>query len=364
MASVWISKRPTSAGATRYRLMDRVGGRESTPRDAGTFKTKREADTRRPWVCGQLAALRAPDVSMPEDVQPTSPTFAEFAARWQASRVDVRERTAIEHRTSLGRVLPLLGAQPVGEITTADVARLVAQLTADGIAPESIRKSITATAMVLDLAGITHDPAGDRVQVRLPRKEADAIEPPLAEHVAAVGWVLPARYMVALLVLDATGARVGALEAATVEDLDEGRKAWLVPAAVANTRRPRWVRLRDDLYAAVVAQLPPHEDRDPSAQLLASVTVTRLGLALGRASRDAGVPHFAPHAPRRRRISLWHRQGISWAEIRESVGQRSKLVTADSYSHTLMGSEREVDRAELPGRARAERTSVHTSGMK
>src|SRR5208282_4052177 len=43
MASVWISKRPTSAGATRYRVIDRVGGRESTPRDAGTFKTKREA---------------------------------------------------------------------------------------------------------------------------------------------------------------------------------------------------------------------------------------------------------------------------------------------------------------------------------
>jgi integrase len=364
MASVWISKRPTSAGATRYRVMYRVGGRESTPRHAGTFKTKREADARRPWVCGQLAALRAPNVSMLEDVQPTSPTFAEFAARWQASRVDVRERTAIQHRTSLGRILPLLGAQPVGEITTADLAGVVAQLSADGIAPQSIRKSIAATAMVLDLAGIADNPARDRVQVRLPRTEADAIKPPLAEHDAVVGWVLPARYVVALLVLDATGARVGELEAATVGDLDEGRKAWLVPAAVANPRRPRWVRLPDDLYAAVVAQLPPHEDRDPSAQLLASVTVTRLRLALGRASRGARVPHFAPHAPGPRRISLWHRQGISWAEIRESVGQRSKLVTAHTYSHALVGSEHEADRAELPGRARAVHTSVHTSGMK
>ncbi len=149
------------------------------------------------------------------------------------------------------------GGRPVGEITTADVAGVVAQLTADGIALESIRKSITAAAMVLDFAGIKENPARDRVQVRLPRKESDAMEPSLAEHLEAVGWMLPVRYMLALLVLGPTGARVGELCAATVGDLDEGRKAWLLRAAVAKTRRPRWVQLPDDLYAAVVAQLQP-----------------------------------------------------------------------------------------------------------
>jgi len=148
------------------------------------------------------------------------------------------------------------------------------------------------------------------------------------------------------------------LEAATGGDLDEGRAAWLVRAAVAKTRRPRWVQSPDDLYAAVVAQLPPHEDRDPSAWPFAGATVMRLRVARGRACRDAGVPHFAPQAHGRRRISVWHRQGISWAEIGERGGQRSRRVTADTYRPALTGSEREVDRTALRGRA----PSVPTSG--
>ncbi len=38
-----------------------------------------------------------------------------------------------------------------------------------------------------------------------------------------------------------------------------------------------------------------------------------------------------------------HRQGESWATIGEKMGQRSKVVTADMYTHALIDS-REVDR--------------------
>jgi integrase len=113
-------------------------------------------------------------------------------------------------------------------------------------------------------------------------------------------------YLLALLVLDATGARVGELEAATQGDLDEHRKAWLVRAAVAKTRRSRWVELPDDLFAAI-----------------------------------------AGHAG----MSLLHRQRKSWATIGERVGQRSKLVTADTHTHAI-GDGREVDRAQLLERVR------------
>jgi integrase len=59
-----------------------------------------------------------------------------------------------------------------------------------------------------------------------------------------------------------------------------------------------------------------------------------------------GVPVFSPHDLRHRRISLLHRQGISWAEIAELVGHRSKALTADMYSHVLVDP-REIDRAAL-----------------
>jgi len=103
--------------------------------------------------------MRVPDISALEHTRPAAPTFAEFAARWQASRVDVRESTAVQHRTALNRVLPVSGARPVDAIMTADVADLVARLAGEGKARESIRKSVTATAMVLDFAGITPNPA-------------------------------------------------------------------------------------------------------------------------------------------------------------------------------------------------------------
>jgi cyanate lyase len=38
-----------------------------------------------------------------------------------------------------------------------------------------------------------------------------------------------------------------------------------------------------------------------------------------------------------------HKQGLSWAEIGEQVGQRSRAITVDIYSHTI-ADYREIDR--------------------
>ena len=62
------------------------------------------------------------------------------------------------------------------------------------------------------------------------------------------------------------------------------------------------------------------------------------------------MPTFSPHSLRHRRISLLHKQGLSWAEIGGLVGQRDLSTTADVYTH-VVGDYREVDRAELLGPA-------------
>jgi hypothetical protein len=49
---------------------------------------------------------------------------------------------------------------------------------------------------------------------------------------------------------------------------------------------------------------------------------------------------------RRRRVSLLHARGVSWARIGEFVGQRNLSVTANTYTYVLM-SETEVDYARL-----------------
>jgi integrase len=358
MASTWIKKRQGQRGV-RYRVVFRVGGRESRVRYGGSFRTKAEAQVRRAWVAGELAAMRVPDLSALAE-PPAAPTLRDVARRWQESRVDVRESTRVQHRTALGRVLPVLGDRSIDRLAPADVAELVARLVDEGKRRESIRKSVTALAMVLDFAGVTPNPARDRVQVKLPLEEPQEPESPSADHVEAVARFLTVPYLVALLTLDATGVRVGELEAARVGDLDEQRCAWLVRAAVSKTRNARWVKLPPDLFEVVVDRLPAREDRDADEPLFAGVTADRLRMAIGRGCRDAGVPRFSPHALRHRRISLLHRAGRSWAEIGELVGQRSRIVTADRYTHA-MADYREVDRSELLARVHAVGASVRSS---
>jgi integrase len=355
MASTWIAKR-----GQRFRVMYRVGGRESIPRYAGSFATKREASIRKAWVGGELAAMRVPDLSiLAEPV--AAPALREKAAEWQASRKDVRESTRIHHRTALRRVLPILGDRPYDTITADDVQDVVNALEAQGKARASIRKSVTVLAMVLDYARIRPNPARDP-NVKLPREEPEIVQPPHADHVEAVAWLLPANYLLGLLVLDATGARVGELREARVGDLDELEQRWLVRPEVSKTRRARWVELPADLFDLVVDRLPAREDRDHELPLIPIGSTDRLRMAIGRACRDAGVPSFSPHDLRHRRISLLHHQGVSWAEIGARVGQRNLSVTADTYTHILMDY-REIDRSKLLERVRTVQTPVQTSEL-
>lgn len=359
MASSWIERRSTSRGV-RFRVRFRVGGRESTPRYGGSFGTMREARIRRDWVAGELAAMRIPDLHELAEPEP-EPTIRETAARWQASRKDVREATAAQHQTSLNHVNRLLGEKRCGEVGWQDVQRMVDTLAHEDRARESVRKCRTAVSMVLDFAGVSPNPARDK-RIKLPREEPEEVQPPHADHVEAVGWILTIPYLIGLLALDSTGARVGEVAAAQVGDLDENRKAWLVRAAVSKTRRARWVELPADLFAVVVDHLPAREDRDAALPLFPIGSADRLRMAIARACRDTGVPTFSPHDLRHRRISLLHHQGVSWAEIGARVGQRNLSTTADIYTHVLMDY-REIDRAKLLERARAVHSSVHTRAV-
>jgi integrase len=78
--------------------------------------------------------------------------------------------------------------------------------------------------MVLDHAGIEPNPVRAKT-IKLPREQKTEINPPTAEHIEAVHSLLPTRYRLPLLVLDATGMRLGELEGLSWGDVDEGRSA-------------------------------------------------------------------------------------------------------------------------------------------
>jgi integrase len=322
--------------------MYRLGGRESMPRYAGSFATKREALGRKAWVLGELAALRVPDLRLVAD-QASSPTLAVVAERWQASRVDVAAGTLQTYQVALGRLLPRVGDRPITDIDPQTVAGLVAALHEQGLKKQTIRKTVSVLAMVLDHARVQPNPARDRLTVKLPREERRHVQPPTAEHVEAVVRLLPKRYRLPALVLDATGMRIGELEALTWGDVDEPRGRWRI--ATSKTGRPRWVAPPPLLLDAVL-DLCPRDDRHADRRIFERVTSERLRTAMTRACTAAGVPAFSPHDLRHRRVSLLHLGGMPWARIGELVGHDDLVTTARTYTH-VVADERELDYAAI-----------------
>ena len=176
VASAWITTRPTAGGQSRYRVMYRLGGRESMPRYAGSFSTKREALARKSWVLGELAALRVPDLRL-VDERASSPALSDVAERWQASRVDVAAGTLQTYRVALGRVLPRFGDQPIADIDAQTVADLVAELHRKGLKKQTIRKTVSVLAMVLGRRRCASKPSNPRAtgrRARPPRRSRDS----------------------------------------------------------------------------------------------------------------------------------------------------------------------------------------------
>jgi integrase len=351
VASVWIRPRPTKSGGVRHVVQFRVGGRDTPVQHAGSFPTKRLARIRAAWIEGELAANRTPNVRLAQQ-EVSALTLRQASERWQASRVDVAGATTTQHRTALNRALPTLASRRVDAITAADIADLVALLANDGKARESIRKTLTALAMVFDYIdaplhgrdgrGRPVNAARDRVVVKLPREEPEEPNPPTAEQVEIVYRLVPSKHRLPLLFLDWSGARVSAIDRTLVGDYDEPRRRVRLRAATTKQRRALWIELHPALADELEETLAPREDRDPTALLFPESGADALRTAIAKACKAAGVPLWSPHDLRHRRISLLHLRGVPWARIGEFVGQRNLSVTANTYTHVLL-DETELD---------------------
>lgn len=144
-------------------------------------------------------------------------------------------------------------------------------------------------------------------------------------------------------ILDATGMRIGELEALTWGDVDEPHGRWRI--ATSKTGRPRWVTPAPILLDRVL-DLCPRDDRHPDRRVFEHVTSNRLRSVIFRACIAAGVPAFSPHDLRHRRVSLLHLGGMPWARIGELVGHDDVVTTARVYTH-VVADEAELDYAEL-----------------
>ena len=199
-------------------------------------------------------------------------------------------------------------------------------------------------AMVLDHARVQPNPVRDPL-VKLPCGERKEVNPPTAEHILAVHALMPPRYRLPLLVLDATGRRIGELEQLTWGDVDEPHGRWRVSAGVSKSGTARWVTPPSELFEAVT-RLVAREDRTPERQVFMGFGADKFRTAITRACTASGVPTFSPHDLRHRRVSLLHLAGMPWARIGELVGHGDVVTTARTYTH-VVASEDELNYAML-----------------
>jgi hypothetical protein len=134
------------------------------------------------------------------------------------------------------------------------------------------------------------------------------------------------------------GAETSTADIVVVGDLERHRRAIRVRWTFEKNERYRHLELPDDLFDALLATLPPREDRDLRAPLFPNLTDARLRMAINRACKATGTPHFSPHGLRRRRGSLHYKRTGSLAEVAELLGD-SKRVAADHYVYALTSYE-------------------------
>jgi hypothetical protein len=117
---------------------------------------------RQQWVAGELAAMRTPDIRF---VNQSEALLSDVAEAWRASRVDVEDGTAATHRVNRGRIVRVLGSRRIDSIKASDVASFVLKLAEEGLARESIRKTLATLAMVFDFHGVSAE-SGSRSAYR------------------------------------------------------------------------------------------------------------------------------------------------------------------------------------------------------
>src|SRR6185437_3858439 len=229
-------------------------------------------------------------------------TVSEAGKLWLRSRIDIKDSTKRIHGDSLRRLEDLIGDVLITELTVDEIAQAIARLAEDHKA-STVRKSLNVLQQTLDHHELFPNPARSP-KIKLPRQKRVTISPPETEHVEAVMRVLPSRYRLPVLALDATGMRIEELCGLVWGDIDEPGGRWRVRAENSKTSVPRWIDPVDlDIHAAVCA-LKPREDRQRNERVFDGLADTRLRTAITRACKATGTPHWSPHDLRHRRISL------------------------------------------------------------
>ena len=288
----------------------RRGGRYTPLEHGGTFRTRKDANTRKHRIAEWLAAGLNPKAELHRTVSPAL-TVADLQAEWLAGKRRISDSTLSGYRSRQKRIDENLGPTGIDELRIADVVAWVGAL-ADELEPSTVVGYVGQLRMILDLADGENVARSRRVE--LPRVLRDELDPPDAPDVLALFRVLDADVLLAAVAMEQLGSRVSETLSLRPDDI-QAESVRFRREAVKGQRTSRLVPCVPFVADTLAERVPFRTTR---------VTVWR---------KLTDVSTIHPHLLRHRRGSLWHQQGVVAVELARRLGHAKASLSLDLYSH-------------------------------
>jgi integrase len=363
--------RRTPGGKWQARYRDPTGRQRSK-----NFARKTDAEA-------FLAAVKT-EVRQGEWTNPTlrRTSFSRVAEMWLPSIADLEQTTRAQREQDLRvRLLPRLGARPVGSITDFDVRQLKADLLSSGLAPSTVTKCMVTLSQVLRAAVLNG---------YIPRNPCESVKKPgdkpveetvflTADQLNALADATEPRYRPMVLLAGYRGFRFGELAGLRTSRVKLGRATVEVVEALKEVRgklyfgppkhgRRRMIALPPFLVESVSEHMkafPPHADlvfTGPGGALLRRSNFARRVFhpAVERAGVNEGLTF---HGLRHTAVSILIANGASIVELAALMGwaQSTAAAMAVRYGHLFQARERQLTEA-VEGTYRAARANESQEG--
>ena len=302
--------RSLPGGERRFDVKYRRGGRYTHLEHGGTFRTMKDANTRKTLIAAWLAAGLNPKVELHRVTEPAR-TLAALQAEWLVGKRRISESTRRGYASRQKRIDEDLGAMAIDQLAVSDVVAWVGDLM-DELEPSTVVGYVGQLRMILDLVDGENVARSRRVE--LPRVVRDELDPPDAPDVLALFRALDADVLLASIAMEQLGSRVSETLSLRRDDV-QAEAVRFRREAVKGQRTSRLVPCSPLVAKALAERVPFRTTR---------VTVWRK-------FTDASAIH--PHLLRHRRGSLWHQQGVVAVELARRLGHARTSITLDTYVH-------------------------------
>jgi integrase len=234
--------------------------------------------------------------------------FAEWLVEWQATRTNLSPQTRLRDEASIrNHVIPTFGSVAIGQLQPVHVARWVADLDANGLAPATTRKAYQLLSAALsDAVDNGLIPMSPCRNVKLPKITTSVMRVLEPAETKALAGVIDERYRAMVLAAAYTGLRFGELAALRTDRFDALRRTVRVEESLAEVR-------------GQFLSKPPKSDASRRTVSVPSFVVDELAKHLAAHADGSGLLFSAPEGGPIRRTNF--RRRIWQPAIRASVGE-------------------------------------------